>query len=406
MKDTSHRLSASYWQFWIAATVSALGDGLRVTALPLLAASTTRNPAAISVVAAAGFLPWPVFGLLGGALSDRFTRRRLMWVVNGFRAVVVTGASVSLLSRGSLPIVSLAVLAFVLGSAETIHDNAAVGLLPELLPAGALATGNSRLFTSQLSGTQLIGPILGGLLFAVGSALPLALDASSFAISAALIALLPVTRSPASRPARHNLRHQIAEGLVWLWRDPTLRGMAIVSTVLGTISGALLAMLVVYAHQQLRISSAGYGLLLAAFAIGSITGAIAAPRIIKARPLAEILFFIVLLTAGIFAGLAATSQPVIAAVLLAMLGIAVSTWNVASVTTRQRIVPKHLLGRVSSAYRASALTFTTVGALISGVLTGLTSVTITFWACSCLALLGLFLAQRGLRTTHHNPRQS
>jgi MFS family permease len=401
VKDTSHRLSASYWQFWIAATVSALGDGLRVAALPLLAASTTRNPAAISVVAAAGFLPWPVLGLLGGAVSDRFDRRRLMWLVNALRAVIVAAASASLLSGGSLPIVALAVLAFVLGSAETIYDNAAVGFLPELLRAETLATGNSRLFTSQLSGTQLIGPALGGLLFAVSSALPLALDASSFAISAALIALLPPTPSPASRPARQNLRHQIAEGLVWLWRNPTLRAMAIIGTVLGTISGALLAMLVVYAQQQLHTTSTGYGLLLAAFAIGSITGAIAAPSIMRTRPLPQILFLTVLMTAGIFAGLAATSRPIIAGVLLAALGIAVSTWNVASVTTRQRIVPKQLLGRVSSAYRASALTFTTLGALISGILTGLTSVTITFWACSCLALLGLFLAQRGLRTMFH-----
>jgi MFS family permease len=393
--------SASYWQFWIAATVSALGDGLRVAALPLLAASTTRNPAAISVVAAAGFLPWPIFGLLGGAVSDRFNRRRLMWVVNGFRAVIVAGASVGLLSRGSLPIAVLAVLAFVLGSAETIYDNSAVGFLPELLPAEALATGNSRLFTSQLSGTQLIGPILGGLLFTVSSALPLALDASSFAISAALIALLPETPSPASRPARHNLRHQIAEGLVRPWRNPTLRAMAVISTVLGTISGALLAMLVVYAHQQLQISGTGYGLLLAAFAIGSITGAIAAPSIMRTRPLPQILSLTVLMTAGIFACLAATSQPVIAGVLLALLGVAVSTWNIVSVTTRQRIVPKQLLGRVSGAYRASALTFTTVGALISGTLTGLTSVTTTFWACSSLALFGLFLARRGLRAMFH-----
>ena len=117
-------------------------------------------------------------------------------------------------------------------------------------------------------------------------------------------------------------------------------------------------------------------------------------------PLPQVLAGTVLVATVIFACLAATSNSIVAALLLAALGVAVSTWNIASVTTRQRIVPNRLLGRVSSAYRASALTFTTLGALGAGVLTATTSVAATFWACSALALVGLGMGARGLIKIH------
>ena len=385
----------AYVQLWGASTISALGDGLRIAAIPLLAASVTRDPFAISIVSAAGFLPWPVFGLLGGAVSDRFERRRLMWMINASRAIISCAATTILLTEGSLPIALLALLAFLLGTAETVYDNAAIGILPQILTPDLLPAGNSRLFTSQLSATQLIGPPLGGLLFAFGSSIPLALDALSFGISATLIALLPrPARSPEGRVL--NLRRDIGEGLVWLWESATLRTMAILTVALSTISGALLAMLVVYAHNRLHTTSVGYGLLLGAFAVGSIAGATFTPRLMRGRPFRQILAGSVIAAIGVFAGLATTATPAVAAGLLALLGAAVSTWNVASVTTRQRIVPNHLIGRVSSAYRASALTFTTIGALTAGLLTGTTSITTTMWACAGVGLVGLLVGCRGL----------
>lgn len=233
-------------------------------------------------------------------------------------------------------------------------------------------------------------------MFALAPGVPVTLDAVSFAVSAALIASLPRT-TRLLRPHR-NIRREIAEGMTWLWKSATLRAMTVLTTALGAVSGALLAMLVVYAHEQLHVASVGYGLLLGSFAIGSISGALWAPRLMRGHSLRTILGGSVVLTVFVFAGIAATSVTVVAAILLACLGLAVSTWNIASVTTRQRIVPNELLGRVSSAYRASALTFTTLGALGAGLLTSATSVSITMWACAGLTLLGLGLGSRGLRT--------
>jgi MFS family permease len=388
MRKTHEKFPKPYLQLWTAASASAFGDGIRAAALPLLAAAATSDPTSIGVVTAAGFLAWPLLGLVGGAMSDRFDRRALMWTVNAIRALVVLGIACFVLFSGPAPIWLLAALAFALGSAETVYDNAATGLLPQLVSKELLPKANSRLFTSQLSGTQLLGPPLGGLLFSVSAVVPLFANAFSFALSAALIAMLP--RSGHISPmGKMDLRKDVAEGLRWLWNSPVLRSMALLTTSLSAVSGALLAMLVVFARTQLGLGGTGYGLLLGAFAVGSVLGSLLAPAVLHSVPRVTILIAAVAVTVVTFGGLASTSFFAIAAVLLAALGVAVSIWNITSVTLRQTIVPNELLGRVSSAYRTMALTFTTVGALLSGVLTSATSISTTLWVCSGVALLGL-----------------
>ncbi|HEU5032294.1 MAG TPA: MFS transporter [Spirillospora sp.] len=80
---------AGFGRLWTAQTVSSLGDGVTQAALPLIALSTTRDPMALAVVTAAGTLPWLLFGVLGGALVDRWDRRRTMWVTDAARAILL-----------------------------------------------------------------------------------------------------------------------------------------------------------------------------------------------------------------------------------------------------------------------------------------------------------------------------
>jgi MFS family permease len=80
---------SGFRRLWAASTVSALGDGMYLAALPLLAAELTRDPLAVAVVTFAGWLPWLLFALPAGALVDRLDRRRVMWVVDSVRALVV-----------------------------------------------------------------------------------------------------------------------------------------------------------------------------------------------------------------------------------------------------------------------------------------------------------------------------
>jgi MFS family permease len=91
------RLGAGFAKLWLAQGVSNLGDGVYLTALPLLAATLTRDPFAVSAVMFAEWLPWLLFGLVAGALLDRWDRRRVMWTVDAARLVAVGGLAAAVL---------------------------------------------------------------------------------------------------------------------------------------------------------------------------------------------------------------------------------------------------------------------------------------------------------------------
>jgi MFS family permease len=151
---------------WSASAVSSLGDGLRYVAFPLLAAGLTSDPRAVAAVFVAGYLPWPIFGLLGGAFVDRHDRRVVMWITDSVRATAVAGFTVAV-AAGAGTIVVLAAASFALGAAETLFDNAASAIVPQLVARDGLDQANARLFTVQTLNTTLIGAPLGAALYGV-----------------------------------------------------------------------------------------------------------------------------------------------------------------------------------------------------------------------------------------------
>ena len=103
------KLPTGFGRLWTAQSVSSLGDGVTQAALPLLALTLTRNPLALAVITAAGTLPWLLFGVLGGALVDRWDRRRTMWVTDTARALLLAIPAVA----AALNVLSVALLATV-----------------------------------------------------------------------------------------------------------------------------------------------------------------------------------------------------------------------------------------------------------------------------------------------------
>ncbi len=140
------RLGPDFVKLWLAQGVSNLGDGVYVTALPLLAATLTRDPLPVSAVLFAEWLPWLLFGLVAGALLDRWERRRVMWMVDAARLAVVGGfATMVLVGWASIPL--LMATGFLLGSGQTLVDTAAQALIPALVSRDPhrLALANGRL---------------------------------------------------------------------------------------------------------------------------------------------------------------------------------------------------------------------------------------------------------------------
>ncbi|GGV46867.1 MFS transporter [Streptomyces spectabilis] len=360
-----------FGRLWSAAVLSSFGDSLRKAALPLLAASLTDDPLLIASVTACGYLPWLVFGLLGGAVADRVDQRRAMWRVDVARGVLV-GVFALAVALGHASIGLLIALALVLTTFQTLFDNAATALLPALVDRSALGSANARLLTGQ----QLVGGLLAApvvpFLIAAGPGLPYAVDAVTYLVAAALVASLR-TPAPAHppRPAGATLRSDIAHGLRALAGDRVLRGLCAATAVGNVGIGALLATLVVLVTDWLHAGSGGYAAAMTAYAAGSLVGGALAGRL--ARRLGRVRGVLAAGTAQIAALVAMGTVRDITALTasMALFGAMGMVWNVSTHTLMQERVPVAVLGRISAAFRTLALAGAPLGAMLGGAVAAL-----------------------------------
>ncbi|MFI9252398.1 MFS transporter [Streptomyces sp. NPDC053069] len=372
-----------FGRLWSAAVLSSFGDALRTAALPLLAASLTDRPLLIASVTACGYLPWIVFGLLGGAVADRVDQRRAMWTVDAVRGLLMGSFAVAVAS-GHASIALLIALAFTLTTLQTLFDNASTALLPALVDRRSLGSANARLMTGQRIAGGLLGAPVVPVLIAVGAAVPFAADAITFLVAAALVASLRTHASErARRQAGSTLRREIAEGLRTLGRDRALRGLCAATALCNVGMGALIATLVVLVTGWLDAGTTGYAAAATAYTVGGLTGGVlnrwttAAFGALRTVLLAGTVQTAALVVMGTVRSLAAT----VAA--LAVFGCMGMLWNVNTTTLMQQRAPADMLGRVGSAFRTLAVAGAPLGALLGGAVA-------TVWGRNTPALLTAF----------------
>lgn len=366
-------LGPRFGALWGARTVSSMGDGLALVAFPLLATSLTHDPRLIAGVALATRLPWLVVSLPAGALADRLDRRRLLATVETVRMAVLAALGLAIATR-RVDLVELYATAFVLGTCETAFVAATQAVVPEIVPTHQLARANGRLVVSEATGEQFAGPALGGLAFAAAASVPFLADGVSFAASAVLLTrALPRRSSPrgarAHRSPRQTIRRDVAEGLRWLAADHVLRVTAALIASFAFCQALGMAVLVVYGVAVLHLSGPGYGLFVAAAAVGNLLGAGTARRALNRFGTAAVLVAAGILAAAAFAVVGLTSDVVVAAAALAAEAVAVGVGNVATLSLRQARIPGPLAGRVNAAMRMCTLGAASVAALAGGILT-------------------------------------
>lgn len=358
---------AHYRRFAVATSLTTAGDGVFAAAVPLLAATLTRDPRLVSVVAAATSLPWLLFSLPAGALVDRYDRARMMW-----RGVAVQAAVAAVLAAlaatGRLGVAGLAALAFGLGAGQVVVGTAAQALLPSLVPAGRLPSANGYQQTIAVVGQQFLGPPVGSLLFAVAAGLPFGADAVALTVAAALLATLagPADRAQPRR-APSSLRSEIGAGLRWLAAHRLLRTLTLLAAVNTFCFQLGNATLVLLATSELGVTVRGFGLLLATAAVGSLVGGVAGPWLLRRLGDRTVLLTALAVNAVVAAAIGLAPDAFVLGVLLAATGLGVTLWNLVSIGLRQRLVPADLLGRVMGVHRLVGWGLIPAGALLSGV---------------------------------------
>lgn len=375
----SGSLGTNFWRLWTSSGLSNLSDGILKIALPLIAIQYTQSPTLIAGLAIAERLPWLLFALQAGAISDRHDRRRIMVGANVARAlvlaVVATGLAVDV---GQIWVLYLAAL--MLGVAETLYDTSAQSILPQVVDRKLLSRANGRLYSVELTANEFIGPPLGGFLVAVGAALALATSSVVWLVAAAVLLLLAGSYRT-EHDGSTTIRADIAEGMRFLIRHRVLRAMAVL-TGLGNLGvSAMFAVFVLYAvgpSSAMGLSEPAFGVLLASLAVGALLGTFVAEP--AERWWGRQMSLIAMLVAGgvMLATPAFTSSAWVIAAAFLVGGITVVMGNVVMVSLRQRVTPDRLLGRVNSAYRLVAWGTMPVGALLGGVVAAVFGLPVLF----------------------------
>lgn len=361
------KLGPDFARVWAAAAISNAGDGVRMTALPLLAAAVTRDPVAVSGILLAGNLPWLLFSLPAGAIVDRLDRRKVVAGVSALRALVMAmlfGA----VFFGEPTLAALYAVAFLQGVGEVFSDNAVFALVPGVVPRERLEDANGRLQGVVDVTNQFAGPALGGLLFAQAAELPFLFDAASFLMMALLIARVKLRPEPPAPPRpKTSIRADIAEGVRWLRARPALRNLSYIAALTNVALNATFAIFVLFALDELGLSAGLFGLLLSIEAFGALAGCLLAGRL-RSRLGIPLAISAALALAGI-ANLTIAATDVVPLVSLMMVAVAFAggVWNVLTNSLRQAVTPDRLMGRVQSAHRLLSWGAVPFGTLLGGV---------------------------------------
>jgi len=391
---TVAKLPGNYWRQLGATAVSNIGDGMVTAAAPLLTLSLTNDTRLIAGVSFASTLPWLVLSLPAGVYIDRFERKHLMVIVNIIRAVLFGVIAVAAATQNLNIWMFMGILVGV-GACEVIFDMSAQAFLPSIVPEELLEKANGRLYSIEMICNSFLGLPLGAWLFVLAVGVPFGVNAVAVAVAAALVASirLPIVEGAgavggAAAPVK-SFRKDLREGMQWLWASELVRTLAIMLGIVNMASMFGSAIFVKYAADELGVTGRGFGLLLSVMAVGSIVGGLIGDRIAKRLGVA----WAIILAYAIFGlgGIVYVVLPRVWAIVIAVavLGVAGTTWNIVTVSLRQRIIPTELFGRVNSVYRFVGTGSMAIGALAGGFIAYRYGLRAPYLASTIVSLAGL-----------------
>lgn len=331
--------------------VSLLGDGFFHVALAWQVYTISNAPTALSIVFLAISLPNVLLVLVGGVFSDRYDRRKLMVAADLLRAGAL-GAIALLSAAGVLELWHVAALVVFIGAGDAFFNPASTALLPDVVPDEDLPAANALSGIYRPIMIRMVGPALAGLVVGIAGPAPaFAIDALSFVVSA--FAIWQIRTRPAARAVvDHGLRATVAEiregfrytrSKPWIWAT-LVSAMFSLLVFVGPIE-----VLVPYViKNKLELGPEALGLIFAVGGIGSLVMSILIGVFGLPRRRVTVMYVAwaigVLGTAGYGVMSSLWQALAISFVLQASFMLGQVIWT----TMLQQLVPRELLGRVSS----------------------------------------------------------
>jgi len=408
----------SFRLLWTGETISQLGNAMALVGVPLVAVTVLHaSTFAVGVLAAAAWLPWLVIGLPAGAWVDRWPARRVMIVCDVISAALYASVPIAA-GAGVLTTWLLVAVQLAGGAASVLFMTAYQVYLPSIVAPAELIEGNTKMQGSA-SAAAFAGPSLAGLVAQLlGAVTALLCNAVSFLVSAACLlgararpsrpaagARLAAARPAAARPT--TLRREIADGLMFVLRDPFLRQLSTFWAAANLALTGYAALLVVFLVRVIGLTPGSVGLLTAIPGIGGILGALITGRITARYGTARGLLLSTLLTVP-FCLLIPLTGPgprlafYVAGSLVACTGIGVG--NIVIAAFRQSYSPPGMCGRVTATMRFLIFGTSPLGALLGGSLGTWLGVRPALWVLlGAVALSGTLLLTPSLRGRRNLP---
>ncbi len=350
---------------WSGQIVSNMGSQVSQLAFPLFILLLTHSPVQAGLAGALRALPYLIFSLPAGALIDRWDRKRVMIFCDTGRALALGSIPVSL-TFGILTVAQLFIVSFIEGALFVFFNIAEIACLPRVVLKEQLPAANAQNLATE-GITTLVGPPLSGVLYSIAYTLPFLADAVSYIVSVLSLFFIKTKFQGVRVAARRSLWVEIKEGLSWLWHQPIIRFMAILTGGNNLLSAGFVLVIIVLA-QHMHASPFTIGLIFAIGGIGGIVGAIIAPPLQKRVSFGQAIIgtswlFGLFTLLYIFA-----SNLLILGISTALIFICGPTYNVVSVSYRLTLIPDELQGRVNSAFRLIAFCGQPLGLAVTGVL--------------------------------------
>lgn len=371
-----------------------LADGIVVGGLPLVAITLTRSPAEISLLQAVFWLPWLLLGVLAGVVVDRLDRRHVQLVGTGVRLVVLAAlAWLAFADRLTMPLLVAAVAAY--GVTQVFIDLAGSSIIPQLAPRSRLSAANGRVMGMEQATNTFLGAPVGGFLLVLGSGwvfgVPLALGlAFLLLIGLGLRGDYRAQAEPgAQEPAATRLAH-VLEGIRLQLAHPVLRPLVIGSSTLNFASTGYFAVFVLWMvgpGSRVGLEPHEFPVVLAVLAVGAVTGAVVAERLLRHVSEVRLLLLCWMLNSALLIVPVLLPDPRAVAAACFVVGLTNMVGNVVGRTLRQRLVPAHKLGRVGGAGGMIGYGLMPLGAVLGGVVGEVWGLAAVFTGAVVLSLL-------------------
>nr|WP_083466858.1 MFS transporter [Kibdelosporangium sp. MJ126-NF4]CEL19012.1 major facilitator superfamily MFS_1 [Kibdelosporangium sp. MJ126-NF4]CTQ95186.1 major facilitator superfamily MFS_1 [Kibdelosporangium sp. MJ126-NF4] len=367
-------LPVAFRWFWGSQTMSFVGDRLTGFAVPSVAILVLNaSSAQVGLVSAAGWLAYPAFGMVAGAVLAGRRRRGVMIAGELVRFVAFVSIPLAALA-GWLSVTQMVVVVAIAGIATVFVDIASQSYLPTLVAPSHLFAANSRLQGSD-SLSKLVGPALAGAVMnLLGGVTAIAVNALPFLLSAVGRTRIDVVEDlPPRASTRESFANRIRVGVTYVWSQPLLRQVVCATAVRGFGTGVVDAVLLLFAYRVLGLSSVGGGFLLAAGAVGALLGALLTQRIAVRVGVRTALL------ASAFEGLVWLAVPItlLTAPVVVLVAIRVCSafwlpvWNVLTTSIRQSLTPPGEQSTVHATARTMASSTIPLGSMVSGFAAGL-----------------------------------